>query len=166
MRRFILTVEGADYQVEVSNGAVLVNGRPFHVEISGQKVIVDGSEYTVELDHNVAWVNGFPYALQLQDNGTPVIQMNHGQPVQVVHPPPAAPSAADSDRVVVAAMPGKVLRVLVKEGDTIRIDDVVCILEAMKMENELRAHRAGTVRRVLVRPGQDVQAGEPLVVIA
>jgi biotin carboxyl carrier protein len=71
---------------------------------------------------------------------------------------------AGSQRVG-APMPGKVIRVLVKPGDVVKPRQVLVVVEAMKMENELRALRAGTVRAVLVSEGQSVDAGTPLVVV-
>ncbi len=62
-------------------------------------------------------------------------------------------------------MPGKVVRVLVKPGDEVVARQGVVVVEAMKMENELRAGRAGLVREVLVAEGMSVDAGTPLVVI-
>ena len=62
-------------------------------------------------------------------------------------------------------MPGKVIRVLVKPGDVVKPRQVLVVVEAMKMENELRALRAGTVSAVLVSEGQSVDAGTPLVVV-
>ena len=64
-----------------------------------------------------------------------------------------------------APMPGKVVRVLVKAGDTVQARQGLVVVEAMKMENELRAARAGTVRDVFVREGQSVDAGTPLVAV-
>jgi biotin carboxyl carrier protein len=66
---------------------------------------------------------------------------------------------------VVAPMPGKVTRVLVKPGDDVKPRQCLGVVEAMKMENELRAAREGRVREVLVAPGQSVDAGAPLVIV-
>jgi biotin carboxyl carrier protein len=62
-------------------------------------------------------------------------------------------------------MPGKVVRVLVAVGDAVEPRQPMIVVEAMKMENELRASRAGTVSEVHVREGVSVEAGAPLVVI-
>lgn len=64
-----------------------------------------------------------------------------------------------------APMPGHILEVLVREGDVVSWGDTVVLMEAMKMENEIKAHVAGRVLRVCVRKGQDVSVSEPLVVI-
>jgi biotin carboxyl carrier protein len=66
---------------------------------------------------------------------------------------------------VTAPMPGKVVRVLVKAGDTVQPRQGLVVVEAMKMENELRAARAGHVREVFVAEGQSVEAGTALIVI-
>jgi biotin carboxyl carrier protein len=62
-------------------------------------------------------------------------------------------------------MPGKIIRVLVAEGDEVAEGDVVCILEAMKMENELKAPQSGLVRALHIQPGQDVEMGAVLAEI-
>jgi biotin carboxyl carrier protein len=67
---------------------------------------------------------------------------------------------------VVAVMAGKVVRVLVEVGDIVRARQALVVIEAMKMENELRAARDGVVKEVRVREGQSVDAGAPLVVVA
>ena len=64
-----------------------------------------------------------------------------------------------------APMPGKVVRVLVKVGDDVQPRQGLVVVEAMKMENELRAARAGRVREVFVQEGQSVEAGTALVVV-
>lgn len=66
---------------------------------------------------------------------------------------------------VVAPMPGKVTRVLVRPGDEVKARQGLVVVEAMKMENELRAARDGRVREVLVGEGQSVDAGAALVVV-
>jgi biotin carboxyl carrier protein len=67
---------------------------------------------------------------------------------------------------IVAPMPGKVVRVLVARGDVVRARQGLVVIEAMKMENELRASRDGTVTEVQAREAMSVEAGTLLVVIA
>lgn len=64
-----------------------------------------------------------------------------------------------------AAMPGKVQRILVKEGDTVEEDQGLLVLVAMKMENELGSPSTGTVKKILVAEGDNVEGGTPLIVI-
>ena len=66
---------------------------------------------------------------------------------------------------VTAPMPGRVVRILVSPGDTVAARQGVVVVEAMKMENELRSPKAGTVREVSVTTGTSVEAGRVLVVI-
>ena len=66
---------------------------------------------------------------------------------------------------VTAPMPGKVVRVLVKPGDEVRARQPLVVVEAMKMENELRAGRDGTIAEIFAREGASVDAGTLLVVI-
>lgn len=73
-------------------------------------------------------------------------------------------SATGAQRVV-APMPGKVVRVLVKPGDEVKARQGLVVVEAMKMENELRAARDGRVRDVAVAEGQSVDAGAVLMVV-
>jgi acetyl-CoA/propionyl-CoA carboxylase biotin carboxyl carrier protein len=66
---------------------------------------------------------------------------------------------------VVSPMQGTVLSVAVAEGDEVASGDVICIVEAMKMENEVRAHQAGTIAQLSVEPGQPVATGQVICVI-
>jgi len=73
--------------------------------------------------------------------------------------------AASGPLRIVAPMPGKVVRVLVKAGDAVHARQPVVVVEAMKMENELRADRDGTVAEIHTREGMSVDAGALLIVI-
>ena len=72
---------------------------------------------------------------------------------------------AEGEQRIVAPMPGRVLRVLVRAGDSVELRQPVVMIEAMKMENELRAPKAGTVKDVAIEAGASVEAGRLLVVI-
>jgi acetyl/propionyl-CoA carboxylase alpha subunit len=72
---------------------------------------------------------------------------------------------ADGEHSIVAPMPGRVVRVLVAQGDDVAAREGVIVVEAMKMENELRSPKAGRVKSVAVTPGTLVEAGRVLVVI-
>jgi acetyl-CoA/propionyl-CoA carboxylase biotin carboxyl carrier protein len=77
-----------------------------------------------------------------------------------------AAARADGSGIVVSPMQGTVLDVKVEEGDTVEAGQVVCIVEAMKMENEVAAHRSGTIVDVAVSAGQPVSSGQPICTIA
>lgn len=78
----------------------------------------------------------------------------------------AAPSVAGDGERVDAPMPGTILKVNVAAGQTVKEGDLLVILEAMKMENEIFAPKGGTVSQVLVEKGASVNTGDVLVVIA
>ncbi len=77
-----------------------------------------------------------------------------------------APRAGGGPAQVRSPMPGKVVKVLVKLGDTVELGQSVAVVEAMKMENELRAPCAGVIAEVAVRDGVAVEAGQLLATIA
>ncbi len=90
--------------------------------------------------------------------------------VEVIDPLAARRRRGDDEMgsggVVKALMPGRVVRVLVAEGDTVRKGAGLLILEAMKMENEIQAPADGTVDKLFVEPGQTVESGAELLHIS
>lgn len=88
-------------------------------------------------------------------------------PAAPAAPPAAVPAAAlASGEVVKAPMPGNILKINVAPGQKVEEGDVLIVLEAMKMENEIVATKSGTVAQVAVSKGAVVETGAPLVVIA
>ena len=79
--------------------------------------------------------------------------------------PAAVPSVAGEGQCVESPMPGTILKVHVVAGQTVKEGDVLVVLEAMKMENEIMAPKAGTVTQVAVSKGSNVETGAPLVFI-
>ncbi len=73
--------------------------------------------------------------------------------------------AAAGREALTSPMQGTVLAVQVAEGDEVSAGQLVCIVEAMKMENEIQAHRAGTIRRLSVVPGEPVSAGQVICLV-
>jgi pyruvate carboxylase subunit B len=69
------------------------------------------------------------------------------------------------DGAVTASMQGMILKVKVKKGDSVAKGDVVMVLEAMKMENNIHAPHAGAVKEILVKEGSTVSAGDTLLII-
>jgi len=94
-----------------------------------------------------------------------------GNPISVIvrepgrRPRPAEDATASGPARIAAPMAGKVVRLLVGTGDPVSARQGVAVVEAMKMENELKAPRAGTVLDVFVREGTSVEAGAPLMLI-
>ena len=88
--------------------------------------------------------------------------------VSAVSAPTPAPAAASlaAGEVVKSPMPGNILKINVAQGQAVKEGDVLIVLEAMKMENEIVAPRTGSVAQIAVSKGQVVETGSPLVVIA
>lgn len=89
-------------------------------------------------------------------------------PVAAAAPAPAAaaPAAVAAGEVVKSPMPGNILKIQVSQGQQVKEGDVLIILEAMKMENEIVAPKTGSVAQIIVTKGQVVETGAPLAVIA
>ena len=92
-------------------------------------------------------------------------------PAPAAPAPAAAPVAAPAaglaaGEAVKSPMPGNILKINVTQGQKVSEGDVIIVLEAMKMENEITASRSGTVQQIAVTKGQVVETGTPLVVIA
>ena len=88
-------------------------------------------------------------------------------PVAAAAPAPAAtPAVTGAGERVESPMPGTILKVNVAAGQTVKEGDLLVVLEAMKMENEIFAPKGGTVSQVLVEKGASVNTGDVLVVIA
>ena len=152
-REFSLTLDGTTYKVVIDGNSILVNGQPFVVGLEEDRVLVDGMPYDVTLEENQVVVGGIAYGLSVKG----LEEEKAG--------PKAAARAVASAGAVTAIMPGKIIRVLVAEGEQVAEGDVVCILEAMKMENELKAPKDGTVKALHIQSGQDVEMGAVLAEI-
>lgn len=120
-------------------------------------------------------VNGQTYVVDVEEVGgvQTAVPVRAAAPVAAapVAAPAAAPKAAAAAPVaggepVKAPMPGNILDVKVKVGDTVKAGTVLCVLEAMKMENEIPAPKDGKVAQVVVTKGATVGAGDTLVVLA
>ncbi len=131
------------------------------------------SEESTERDFTVE-VNGKRFDVSLEERGAPPITVESGNPGNgggMARPPQAqqeeedAGASIEGGDTVTAEMQGTILSVEVGEGDEIAPDDVVCVLEAMKMENDVVTERGGTVTQVMVSEGDSVDMGDVLVVL-
>lgn len=87
-------------------------------------------------------------------------------PLPLLPQRPLAPTAVAAGEVVAAPMPGNILKVNCAQGQAVKAGDILVVLEAMKMENEILAPRDGTVAQVVTTKGAVVDTGAPLVVLA
>ena len=108
-------------------------------------------------------VNGTAYDVAVEELGAGAAPaaVAAPAPVAAAAPAPAAPAAAGSIEVA-APMPGKILNVKAGVGTAVKKGDVILILEAMKMENEIVAPQDGTVASINVNKGDSVEAGQTL----
>ncbi|RXT58027.1 acetyl-CoA carboxylase biotin carboxyl carrier protein subunit [Lacticaseibacillus chiayiensis] len=124
------------------------------------KITIDGKTYLVEMEE----ISGTPAAPAAP--ATPVAPAAPSAPAPEPAPAPAAPVAPSGDgEVVTAPMPGTVTKILVKVGDTVTENQPLMILEAMKMENEIVAPKAGTVGEIIGTLNQNVNSGDGLISI-
>lgn len=150
--------------MKLKNYKYKINGMKFNVGVGD---IVDNKIH-VE-------VNGTPYEVELSDESAA-----KAAKVAKVSTPRAAAAprtetgekvitkaapAAGSASVVKSPLPGTVMSFTVKEGDTVNAGDTVCVLEAMKMENDVHCTNGGTVKKILVGVGDAILEGAPIMEI-
>lgn len=153
--KFTLTLEGVPYEIERKGDLLLINGREFPWKIDGKTVNVGGNPHTVEVTGQTATVDGIAYAIQ-------VAGLEEPKPGKRKV---ATAAAGEEAGAITAIMPGLIVKVLKNEGDRVEAGDVVIILEAMKMQNELHAKQSGKVKQILVKPGESVEMRQVLAVI-
>ena len=128
------------------------------------KITLKGRTYEVEVEAGQAMLLSEYEAIAPSAPAAPVA----AAPVAAAPAAPAAaaaPAVTGAGEAVNAPMPGTILRVNVTQGQAVKEGDVLCVLEAMKMENEIMAPKSGTVTQVVVSKGASVNTGDALVVI-
>jgi len=162
--KYIVEIGGERHELELADGqatyggqtasaAVLeVPGSPVHV------VNVGGKQYQAVVKREgakgryVLWIDGWRFELDALD-----------ERARAIRDLSAAAAGAQGPAPVVAPMPGLVVKVHVQVGDRVEAGQPVVVMEAMKMENELRAQAAGVVKAVTAQPGKAVEKGAVLV---
>ncbi len=133
------------------------------------KITVEGKSYDVAVEEiapdsrAAAPARAARPAAPAATKAAPIAEVTQ-KPVQEQKAAAPAPAAANGT-VVAAPMPGTILNVLVKEGAKVKGGEVLLILEAMKMENEITSPVAGAVKKIAVSKGSNVNTGEVLVII-
>jgi len=161
--RYFVTTGGREIAVDVDGGRVVVDGRAFEAHLSPvpgtplRHLLLDGASLTLAMERRGpgSWqvsVAGTQLEMEVLDERTRHIRSLTGGAEG-----PKAPAHLK------APMPGLVVRVLATPGQAVTHGQGLVVLEAMKMENELRSLTDGTVRAILVTPGQAVEKGQLLV---
>jgi len=147
--RFLVSLDGRRHEVDVK----VINGV--------WSLLVGAGE--AKNSYEVAFSQASDGALTVHVDGVPVElsinRMQQGRAAAAAHPAEGGPQR------VTAPMPGKIVKVLVKPGDKVQPRQGLIVVEAMKMENELRARAAGSVSEVRVSEGASVEAGAILVIL-
>ncbi len=161
--RYFVTVEGREFEVDLTGDVPVVDERPLDASLTVipgtpvRHLLVDGRSRALvarpggkgEWDIHL---NGDRYEVDVVDERTRTIRAMIGQGAEARGPTP-----------IRAPMPGLVVRVNVEEGDAVEAGQTVAIIEAMKMENDLKADSDAVVSRILVAPGEPVEKGAVLV---
>ena len=150
MNKYQYKVQGVDYEVEIEE-----------VEGNIAKVNVNGIPFEVELQQPINAAKHPTIVKPKVEAPKPVAPGAAGAPA-ITTPQPVATGAGNAQK---APLPGTITAVNVKVGDTVAVGDVVVILEAMKMQNNIEAEYAGTVTSVAVNQGDSVMEGSVLLTI-
>jgi biotin carboxyl carrier protein len=138
-----------------------VDGREFRVEcrqINAETIslLIEGTSFEarrVQSENGAQiFVNGAPYAVAVYDPRS-------------LHGNRRLRAGKGGSQALTASMPGKIVRLLAKEGDEIQAGQGIVIIEAMKMQNEIRAQQPGRVQKMMAREGANVNAGEVLAIV-
>jgi biotin carboxyl carrier protein len=161
--KFAARVGEAVHEIDVSR----VDGT-YVVTLDGTEHVIDARK--LEADFYSILFEGKSYEVSVEPSGARYL-VRHGAYEEVVELADASRGGRDElhrqsgEATVDAVMPGKVVRVLVAMGDEVRAGQGVIVVEAMKMENEIAAPRAGRVKSIDVTAGQTVETGARLVVL-
>ena len=151
--RYVVKLGGKTFEVEVGN----LDERPVIATVAGSRYEVWPEAETAQP------LPAVPAATPGAGTSAPAGTPNQPRPrLSRRTTGPDAGQTGGSDLAVHAPIPGVILSVAVREGDTIGIGQELCVLEAMKMKNIIRATREGLIGSILVTPGQRVQHNDPL----
>jgi biotin carboxyl carrier protein len=142
------------------------------ISLDGQQVLADAVEIN---PHTLSLLlEGRSYEVHIAESPDGVLKLQTGFQeftAEVVDPRAwrgrwHGAREAEGRQQVVAPMPGKVVRILVQAGDTVEAGQGLLVVEAMKMQNEIRSPKGGTLERLHVKEGQPVNAGEVLCIVS
>lgn len=162
--KYFARIGNNEYEVEITDAQVMLNGESVDVDIvrSGSpelySVLFGGHSHellvTSDRFNYTVSIRSEQFQVQVQDERSR--RLNQARKM---------PTLPDGELAVSAPIPGLVVKVLVAAGDTIEEGQPLVILEAMKMENEIRSMRTGVVKSIEVAPGQRVEQNAVLIVL-
>jgi biotin carboxyl carrier protein len=167
MRYFVTFPSGDEIPVEVDH---LPTGE-ISIVVNGRRLAADaiplGDTTSIRIDNRVVdlWMEGSPPGVGVIARGHRFYVKAESERLRALAAALGPKAGSAGAGMVVSPMPGRVLKVLVAEGDTVAPGTALVVVEAMKMENELSADHGGTVRKVHVTAGQNVESGARLVEI-
>ena len=160
---YIIKIEDKEFKGDITkagnNFKVLLDGREFQVEVAQSDedkltLIINNKPYQIFLDSDYTLnINGELYNFEVIDEQVAKV-LKSG--TEVGH---------KKEAVLTTPMPGLVIEVEVKEGDSVKKGQGLLIIEAMKMQNEFKSPRDGIVKKIMVQKGQTVNSKDTLVVI-
>lgn len=168
MKYFVTFPSGEEKAVDVvhlptGEVRVEVDGRSFEADA----LVASGGATSMRVDGQVLdlWMEGAPPDVGVIAAGRRFYAKSESERMRALSSAAGGRGGGKGDGVVTSPMPGRVLKVLVQEGDTVTAGSPLVVVEAMKMENELFAEHAGTIVKVHVTPGTNVEGGAKLVEI-
>lgn len=135
------------------------------------KFTIDGHKFSTtvnELGGDLAevTVNGTTFKVQIEKEQPSAARPSAHQIVSASQQPAAVPAAGGALQVVKSPLPGSIVKVNVKVGDTVKVGDELLTMESMKMENSVKSEFAGVVKAVYAEPGKNVMQEDKLIEIA
>ena len=164
MVKYFARIGNNEYEVEITDSQILLEGEPVDVDIvrSGipelYSVLFGGQSHEMLITSD-----RFNYTVSIRSEQFQVqVQDERARRLNQARKMPALP---DGELAITAPIPGLVVKVLINAGDAVEEGQPLVILEAMKMENEIRSTRAGVTKSILATPGQRVEQNAVLVVL-
>jgi biotin carboxyl carrier protein len=154
--KFRLMLEGVPYEIERKADLILVNGLEFPWSQNGNTLSIGSNTHTVEVNGTHATVDGIAYIVEAQGLDEPKPTKSRRA---------SSTPAAEEAGAITAIMPGLVIGVNKQVGDRVEAGEVVIVLEAMKMQNELLAKHGGVLKQINVRKGDTVEMRQVLASI-
>lgn len=160
---YIVKIDEKKYKVDIknisNNFSILLNNRKIQAEVvsnngSQMTLFIDNKFYNIVSENeNQISVNNEDYAVEVVDE-------------QIQKMLKTSPDSAQKKEVIVSApMPGLIVEIEVKEGDKVSANQGIMIVEAMKMQNEMKSPKDGIVKKIYVKNGQTVNSGDSLISI-